>query len=85
MAKCWSWSFYIPKSTPIVQQKIAKNQHVKRLRFSLNTYKHKYPKTVHLKSLVHGHDPKFLFPHRYKTVPSVYDKNSSKWFSNAQI
>ena len=28
---------------------------------------------------------KFLFPHRYKTVPSVYDKNTSKWSSNAQI
>ena len=34
---------------------------------------------------VHGHDPKFLFPHRYKTVPSVYNKNTSKWSSNAQI
>ena len=23
--------------------------------------------------------PKFLFPHRYKTVPSVYVKNTSVW------
>ena len=26
------------------------------------------------KSSVHGHDPKFLFPHRYKTVLSVHIK-----------
>ena len=36
-------------------------------------------KIVHSKSPVHGHDPKFLFPHRYKTVPSVYNKNTSKY------
>ena len=28
---------------------------------------------------------KFLFPLRYKIVPSVYNKNTSKWSSNAQI
>ena len=38
-----------------------------------------YPKIVLLKSSVHGHDPKFLFPHRYKTVPSVYNENTSTW------
>ena len=40
---------------------------------------------VHSKSHVHSHDPKFLFPHRYKRVPSVYNKNTSKWSSNAQM
>ena len=34
---------------------------------------------------VQSHDPKFLFPHQYKTVPSVYIKNTSKWSSKAQI
>ena len=38
--------FLYSKSTPIVQQK---NQHVKRLRFSLNTNKYKYPKNCPLK------------------------------------
>ena len=42
-------------------------------------------KTVHSKSPVNGHDPKFLFPHWYKTVPSVYNENTFKWSSNAQI
>ena len=31
-------------------------------------------KIVHTKSPVHGHDPKFMFPHQYKTVLSVYSK-----------
>ena len=35
-------------------------------------------KIVHSKSPVHGHDPKYLFPHRYKTVLSVCNKNTSK-------
>ena len=61
-----------------------KNQHVKRLRFSLNTNTSTL-KIVHSKSPVHGHYPKFLFPHRYKTVPSVYNKNTSKWSSNVQF
>ena len=33
-----------------------------------------YPKIVHSKSPIHGHDPKILFLHQYKTVPSVYNK-----------
>ena len=76
MAKWWSWGFYIPKVHPYSskKQKCEKNKHIKRLRFSLNTNKYKYPKIVHSKSPVHGHDPKFLFPHRYKTVHSVYNK-----------
>ena len=42
--------FLYSKSTPIVQQKkMRKNQHVKRLRFSLNTNKYKYPKNCPLK------------------------------------
>ena len=40
---------------------------------------------VHSKPPFHGHDPKFLFPHRYKTVPSVYNKKISRWSSTAQI
>ena len=42
-------------------------------------------KIVHSKSPVNGHDPKFLFPHKYLTVPSVYSKNISKWSSSAKI
>ena len=38
--------FLYSKSTPIVKKK---KKHVKRLRFSLNTYKHKYPKNCPLK------------------------------------
>ena len=30
------------------------------------------------KSPVHSLDAKFLFPHRYKIVPSVYNKNACK-------
>ena len=41
--------FPYSKSTPIVQQKNAQNQHVERLRFSLNTNKYKYPKNCPLK------------------------------------
>ena len=36
-----------------------KNQHVKQLRFSLNTNQHMYPKNVYSKSPVHGFDPSF--------------------------
>ena len=46
----------------------------------LNTNQHMYPKNVHSKSPLHGHDPKFLFPHQHKKVPSVYNKNTSKWY-----
>ena len=48
-------------------------------------------KSVHSKSPVHGHDPKFLFLfaflflHQYKTGPLVYNKNTIKWSSTAQI
>ena len=42
-------------------------------------------KIVPSKAPVHGHEPKFLFPRRHKTVPLVYDKNTSKWSSNSQI
>ena len=63
--------FVYSKSTSIVQQKIAKNQHVKLL---LITNQHMYPKNVNSKSPVHGHDPRFWFPQQYKTVPSVYKK-----------
>ena len=60
--------FLYPKSTPIVQQKNAKkNQHVKRLRFLLNTKNISTLDIVNPKSPVHGHDPKFLFPHRLGT------------------
>ena len=38
--------FLHTKGTPIVKQKMRKNQHVKRLRFSLNTNKYKYPKKL---------------------------------------
>ena len=40
-------------------------------------------KIIHSKLPVHGHDPKFFS--RYKTVPLVYNKSTSKWSSNAQI
>ena len=81
--------FLYSKSTPIVQQKKKKkcekpnmsNDCVfRRILTNISTLK-----IVHSKSHVHGHDPKFLFPHQYKTVPSVYDKNTSKWSSNAKI
>ena len=65
--------FLYSKSTTIVQQKMRKNQHVKQLCFLLNTTNTSTLKIVHSKSPVHGHDPKFLFPDRYKTVLSVYD------------
>ena len=50
MAKCWPWGFYIPKVHPRLKKKkkMRKNQHVRRLRFSLNTNKHKYPKNCPL-------------------------------------
>ena len=54
-----------------------KHQHVKRLRFSLKTNKYKYPKNFPLKIACSRPCPKFLFPHRYKTVPSVYNKHLS--------
>ena len=47
------------KSTPIVQQKMRKNQHVKPLRFSLNTNKHKYPKNCPLKIACSAMTPRF--------------------------
>ena len=50
-----------------------KIQYVKQLCFSLNTNQ----KIIHSKSPVHGHDPKSLFPHRYKTVPLVYKTHLS--------
>ena len=52
--------FLYSKSTPpIVQQKMRKDQHVKRSRFSLNTNKSTL-KIIHSKSLVHGHDQVFV-------------------------
>ena len=73
------------KSASIVQQKMRKNQHVKRLRFSLNTSQHMYTKKCPIKIACSRPCSKFLFPHRYKTVSIVYNKNTSKWSSNAQI
>ena len=66
--------FLYSKSTPIVQQKNATKLTNK------STLK-----IVYSKSPVHSHDPKFLFPHWYKTVSSVYNKHTSKWSSNARI
>ena len=40
-------------------------------------------KIIQSKSPFQDHDPKFLFPHRYKTVPSINNKNRSKWSSAA--
>ena len=86
MAKCWSWGFYIPKVHPLPNKKNVKKPTCQKIAFSLNTNKHiSTPKIVHSKSPIQGHDPKFLFPHRYRTVPSVYDKDTSKWSSNAQL
>ena len=79
------WVSIFQKYNHSPTKKCEKNQNVKQLRFSLNTTNSSTLKIVHSKSPVHGHGPKFLFPHRYKTVPSAYDKNTSNWSSNAQI
>ena len=71
MAKCWSPSLFIPKVRPLSSKKCEKNNMSNECVFLLNTYKHMYPKNCPLKIAVHGHDPKFLFPHRYNPVPSV--------------
>ena len=74
------FGFLYSKSTPIVLKKSGKPT-CQTIVFSQNTNKHKYAR----KSPVLGHDPKFLFPLRYRIVPSVYDKNTSRWSLNAQI
>ena len=71
--------FLYSKSTPIVQQKKCEKTNMsndcvfRQILTNTSTLK-----IVHSKSPVHGHDPKFVFHHRYKTVPSVYNKNTQK-------
>ena len=79
--------FLYSKSTPVVKKKkkSEKKPACQTTAFFINTNKHKYPKIVHSKYPVHGLTQKILFPHQYKTFLSVYDKNTSKWSSNAQI
>ena len=71
--------------SPAKKKKMRKKQHVKLWRFSLNTNKYKYPKNCPFKIACSQPWPQVFVPHRYKIVPSVYNKNTSKWSSNAQI
>ena len=62
-----------------------KNQYVKRLHFSLNTNKLKYLENYPLKIACSRPWPQVFVPSPIQNSPSVYNKNTTKWSSNAQI
>ena len=63
--------FLYSKSTPIVQLKNAKNQHVKWLRFSLNTNKYKYPKNCPLKIACSRPWPQVFVPSKMSLLYTI--------------
>ena len=72
------------KSSIILEKKKCEKKPIcQPIAFFAKTNQYSTLKFVRSELPVHGHDRKFLFRHRYKTVLSIYNKEKSKYSSTA--